>query len=51
LSIKRQFRGVMYNIAVTRTGKPSLSVDGKAVAGNIVPPVAGKAEVEVAVTI
>jgi cellobiose phosphorylase len=49
--VKRLFRGVMYTIDITRTGKPSLTVDGKSVAGNIIPPAAGKPAVPVEVTI
>ncbi|MDR0374516.1 MAG: glycosyl transferase [Treponema sp.] len=51
LRVKRLFRGVVYNIGITRTGKPSLAVDGKSVAGNIIPPAAGKTAVSVEVTI
>ncbi|MDR2447719.1 MAG: glycosyl transferase [Treponema sp.] len=49
--VKRLFRGVVYNIDITRTGKPSLVVDGKSVADNIIAPVAGKTAVPVEVTI
>jgi cellobiose phosphorylase len=49
--VKRLFRGVVYTIAITRAGKPGLVVDGKSVAGNIIPPVAGKTAVSVEVRI
>jgi cellobiose phosphorylase len=51
LSIRRLFRGVVYNITVQRTGASSLVVDGKPITGNVIPPMAGKAEVAVQVAI
>ncbi|MDR2193199.1 MAG: glycosyl transferase [Treponema sp.] len=51
VSVKRLFRGVMYAITITRAGTRSLTVDGATVAGDIIPPVAGKPVVAVAVTI
>ncbi|MDR0411123.1 MAG: glycosyl transferase [Treponema sp.] len=51
LSIRRLFRGVVYNIDVKRTGAPSLTVDGKLIAGNLIPLATGKLEVAVQVTI
>jgi cellobiose phosphorylase len=49
--VKRLFRGVMYSIDITRTGKPGLRVDGTRVAGTVIPPAEGKTTVSVEVTI
>jgi cellobiose phosphorylase len=49
--VRRLFRGVVYHITITRTGSRSLRVDGKSVAGAIIPPVTGKTVVSVEVTI
>lgn len=52
LHIERAWRGTRYIIDVTRTGAPSLTVDGKAVTGNVVPIAdPGTKEVHVALTI
>jgi cellobiose phosphorylase len=51
LNVNRFFRGAMYHIEIVRTGKPSLSVDGKAISGDVIPPVSGKKDVQVQVTI
>jgi len=54
-SASRKFRGVTYNIAVSRKGvgnKVSLKVDGKAIDGAVVlPPKDGKKEVKVEATL
>ena len=52
---KRDFRGVTYNITVknpnhVEKGVVSMTVDGTAVDGNLIPFVEGKNEVEVVVT-
>ncbi|MDR2792069.1 MAG: glycosyl transferase [Treponema sp.] len=49
--VKRLFRGVVYDIAITRTGKPGLTVEGEAIKGTIIPLVTGKAAVAVEVTV
>jgi hypothetical protein len=41
----------VYAIDIRRTGKPSLTVDGKSVPGAIIPPAVGKTAVLVEVTI
>lgn len=52
LHIERTWRGTRYIIDVTRTGKPSLTVDGDAIGGNVVPIAdAGTKEVHVVLTI
>jgi cellobiose phosphorylase len=51
LNIKRLFRGVLYNITITRTGKKSLIVEGKSIEGDTIPIVSGKAEAAVEITI
>jgi cellobiose phosphorylase len=49
--VTRKFRGVIYNIAVERTGlgnEISLEVDGASIAGNLVPlPPAGTKTIDV----
>jgi len=54
-SVSRLFRGVRYDISVTREGKGSsvaMSVDGKGLAGNVVPvPPAGVTSVSVRVVL
>lgn len=37
LTVTRVFRGVTYTIHMVRTGSPSLTVDGTAIEGNVVP--------------
>jgi cellobiose phosphorylase len=50
VKVQRVFRGVTYHIAVRRGEQPGVWVDGKAIAGNIIPiPQAGKQEVNVVV--
>jgi cellobiose phosphorylase len=53
--VRRVFRGVTYHIALKRGGKGNtvaLEVDGRAVAGNVVPlPRRGASEVKVDVTL
>jgi len=54
-SAQRVYRGVTYHITVKRAGSGNavaLKVDGKAVAGNLVPlPLAGQKDVKVEVTL
>jgi cellobiose phosphorylase len=51
ISIRRQFRGAEYEIAVRRTGAYSLTVDGKALEGSVIPAAAKGAKVSVVVTV
>jgi cellobiose phosphorylase len=51
VKVTRFFRGLVYNIDIKRTGTPSLTVNGAALAGNIIPPAAGTGTVAVEVTI
>lgn len=43
LTITRVFRGVTYTIHMVRTGVHSLTVDGRRIAGHVVPPPSGEA--------
>ncbi|MDD3921561.1 MAG: glycosyl transferase, partial [Eubacteriales bacterium] len=49
--LTRIYRGVQYNITVKRTGTASMTVDGKAVAGNMIPYDKSKSVCTVEVTI
>ena len=49
-TVIRRFRGTEYTIHVKRTGEKSLTADGAAISGNIVP-LSGKAAVQVEVTV
>ncbi len=52
LSIKRLFRDTEYDITVTRTGAPGMTVDGKSITGTIVPlPAVGAKRVVVEITV
>ncbi len=50
-TVRRRFRGTQYVIHVVRTGRRTMTVDGSAVAGNIVPLFPGKARVQVEMSI
>ena len=49
-TVTRKFRGTEYTIRVNRTGKASLTVDGAALDGNLIP-LSDKAAVTVEVTL
>ncbi len=49
--VERRFRDAVYHIHVRRTGKYSLTVDGAAVDGNVVPICEGKNEYQAEVTV
>ena len=46
----RKFRGAVYRISVRQTGSYSLTVDGTAMEGKVIPDT-GKTEYDVAVTV
>lgn len=48
-SVKRKYRNTLYNVEFSRTGKFSLTVDGKEVQGNLIP-IASKENCNVKVT-
>ena len=50
-TVRRVFRGAVYNIHVTQTGTYSLTVDGKPLPGKVIPPAEGKTAYEVEVTV
>ena len=50
-TVSRRYRGAVYHIHVTQTGTYSLTVDGVAVSGNIIPVADGKTEYRVEVTV
>ena len=49
-TVDRRFRGAMYHIHVKQTGRASMTVDGAAVSGKVIPDT-GKAEYQVEVTV
>jgi cellobiose phosphorylase len=51
VKVRRIYRGASYDITVRRTGSYSLSADGKAISGSVIPFAAGKKTVKVEVTI
>lgn len=50
-TVRRLYRGAWYRIHVTRTGTASMTVDGRAVDGKLVPLEDGKKEYDVEVTV
>ena len=50
-TVVRRYRGAEYHIHVTATGSYSLTVDGAAVSGKVIPLTEGKTEYRVEVTV
>ena len=48
-TVNRRYQGSLYHIHVTKTGNPSISVDGTALTGNVLPK--GEKEYHVEVTL
>ncbi|MEX1307103.1 MAG: glycosyl transferase [Eubacteriales bacterium] len=50
-TVDRKFRGTTYHIHIKQTGSYSLTVDGKAIEGNVIPPDNQRTECQVEVTV